>query len=273
MNVTDVRLFNSVQPWIEGQLGFPLSDMAVDTVPVLAADPKISDPPLRALRVGERAAIVARPVWVGPLKEIANSLHPDLLFSVFGAYELSRITLPDGVGVWGPVWYLFADRTCLRPPGDIRPVRLEPSDLADVDYRLFWHCSPESLAGFGVFDRDRLIALATVWDVGNPVWEIGMDVLPDAKGTGLGRAVVAAAARWIVENGRLVLATTASFNVPSARTLRAVGLRYLFSALNGTEGLMNLPPQPLGLPYPDATVHNLYPEWAMNKVIRPKPGS
>ena len=271
--MTDVRLLKSVQPWIEGQLGFPLSAMAADTVPVLTADPKISGPPLRALRVDDRAAIVARPVWVERLKEVVNGLHPDLLFSVFGAYELARITLPDGVGVWGPSWYLFGDGACLQPPGAVRPVQLEPSDLADVDYRVFWHCSPDSLAGFGVFDQDRLVALATVWDLGNPVWEIGIDVVPGAKGAGLGRAVVTAAARWIVENGRLVLATTAPFNVPSARTLRSAGLRYVFSALHGTEDIMNLPPQPLGLPYPGATAHNLYPEWAMNKNIRPKPDS
>ena len=58
--------------------------------------------------------------------------------------------------------------------------------------------------------------------------------------------------------------------VPSARTLRSVGLRHVFTAMNGTEGIMQIGPQTLGLPYPSAEVHNLYPEWAMNKNILPK---
>ena len=98
-----------------------------------------------------------------------------------------------------------------------------------------------------------------------------MDVLADARGTGFGRAVVSAAGRWILDQGRLVMASTAPFNVPSARTLRSAGLQYGFTAMLGRPGVLKVPPQPLGLPYPGADVHNLYPDWAMNKDIRPRP--
>ena len=127
------------------------------------------------------------------------------------------------------------------------------------------------MAAFGVHEDGRLAALATVVDRGEPVLEIGMEVAPGAKGRGLGRAVVAAAARWIVESGSVALATVAGFNVPSARTLRSVGLDYLFMDLEGKRGPVSVPPQTLGAPYPGAKLYDYYPRWAMNQEIMPKP--
>ena len=184
---------------------------------------------------------------------------------------MARITLPGGVAVWGPTWYLIGDESTFKPVDDDRIVRVSQSDLAAVDYDLFWHCRPNALAGFGVYEGKRLVALATVRDAGEPVWEIGMEVAPDTKGRGLGRAVVAAAAGWILDSGRIALATVGPFNVPSTRTLRSVGLRYMFTITKGTPAPFKVPPQVLGSPYPGAAVYNYYPSWAMNQSILPRP--
>ncbi len=273
--MNDSRLLASVRPWIERRLGVPLSAAGAGPVPVESAGPQRADAlPLWAVRMGDSAIVSARPAWVEQLRAIVSDLHPDLLFSYFGAYEMARVTLPDGVGVWGPSWYLFADEASWRPAGEDLPVQLSLSDLAGLDHSVLWHCHPDrSVASFGIIEEERLVALATVQDAGDPVMNIGMEVVPDAKGRGLGRAVVSAAGRWILENGKLVLATTAAFNVPSGRTLRSLGLRYLFSDMEGVEGPFEVPPQPLGSPYAGAELYNRYPGWAMNQVIRPKPGS
>ena len=263
----------SIQPWIEERQGVPLSAAGVDPVPVVAVEEQAPDAlPLRAVRVGDKAIVTARPSWVERLRPVVESLHTDLLFSTLGAYELSRVTLPDGVGVWGPSWLFFADEASWRPVEDDRPLQLSRPELAEVDYGVFWHCEDDRpLAGFGIFEDGRLVALATVRDEGDPVWEIGMEVAPDSKGRGLGRAVVSAAGRWILDNGRLILASTAPFNVPSARTLRSLGLRYVLSDMKGQEGRFRIPPQPLGSPHPGAEVYDHYPRWAMNQEIRPRP--
>ena len=91
-------------------------------------------------------------------------------------------------------------------------------------------------------------ALATVTSHGDPVWEIGMETHPDAQARGLGHAVVNAAANWILENDRIVLATVGTFNIPSARTLRSVGLRYAFMTIDGRPGPFMVQPQPSGQP-------------------------
>ncbi len=147
-------------------------------------------------------------------------------------------------------------------------------ELAVIDRDTFWHCFiSEAMAGFGIHESGRLVALACVRDEGDSVWEIGMDVLHDAQGGGLGRAVTSAAAKWILDHDKLVLATTSAFNVPSARTLRSVGLQYTFSNMGGRPGGFRMPPQPLGSPYPGAEVFDFYPRWAMNQDIKPRPGS
>ena len=271
--MTDMRLLANVEPWIEDHLNVPMSSAAEGATAVVAWDTDEPQAPLRALLAGKKSVVALRPQWVDRVRTIVDDLPRDLLHSTFGAYELSRVTLPDGVGVWGPSWYLFADKDTPRAGTDDRVVELAPSDLAGIDFDLFWHCQENSLAGFAVYEGDRMVGLATVWDHGGEVWEVGMDVLADARGGGLGRAIVGSGIEWIVENDHIAMASTAAFNVPSARTLRASGLRYVFSSLHGTEGIMNLPPQSLGLPYKGAVVHNLYPEWAMNKDIQPRRGS
>ena len=263
-------LVERVRPWMRDRLGVPLSEMRSGPPPVVAADPAKAGLPLRAVRLGNETVLAAREEWVEPLREVVRTLDPDVLFSTFGAFELARVTLKDGVSIWGPDWYLFGDERTVIATADNRPVYLEPSALQDFDYSVFWHCDPDALAGFAVLDGDDLLALATVIDDGDPFWEIGMEVAPGAQGRGLGKAVVAAAARWILDNGKLVVASVAPFNTPSARTLRSVGLHYVFSSMRGSEGDTRVFPQQLGLPLSGAPVYNHYPDWAINKAILPK---
>ena len=273
--MTGESLLKRLEPWIEGRFGAPLSILGSPPVPVAVRPDAPGSVPLMALKLGDRAAvIVTRPEWPARLEPVVDRMHPDVLFSVFGCYELARALHEDEIAVWGPNWYLFGDEAAVLPVTDPRTDGVEPispPQLAAVDFELFWHCMPDAVAAFGVHEEGRLAALATVMDRGEPVLEIGMEVAPEAKGRGLGRAVVAAAARWIVENGRMALATVGPFNVPSARTLRSVGLRYLFMVLEGKRGRVSVPPQTLGAPYPGAVLYDYYPRWAMNQDILPKP--
>lgn len=279
MAAIDSILEERLKKWLSKSLGVPISAMSDGMTSVVATDQDAMGepwlgyspcPPLRAVRIGNSTVIVAREEWTQSLRELASQLHPDILFSTFGAYELARVTLPYGVAVWGPDYYLFGDKRTVKVSKDSRVSHIGPADLVDLDYSVFWHCRSNSLTGFAVFDGEKLLALSTVWDIGEPFYEIGMDVLPNARGNGLGGAVVGAAARWILGQGKLVTASVAPFNSPSLRTLRSVGLRYVFSKMKGLEGPMNLFPQQLGLPLPNTPVYNYYPDWAMNGAILSK---
>ncbi len=270
--MSDLSLRASIESWTEKRYGVPVSALKPDPVPVFPADESAAgDAPLRAVMVGGAAAVVARPDMVDRIEPVVAGLPPDLLFSPLGCYELARVTLSDGFGIWGPTWLLFGDDSTVSPVTDDRPVQVSEDDLADADRGVFWHTHIEGSVGrFAVFEDGRLAALATVEDKGEPVWEIGMDVAPGAKGRGLGRAVVVAAANWILRNGRVAMASVGSFNVPSARTLRSAGLRYFMSDVRAVKGPFRLPPQPLGSPYSGAEIYDYYPRWAMNRDIRPR---
>lgn len=273
-----------MQTWIEEAVCVGLTSFGSDPVPVIGLPPGSDEPsdlpsgsvptrlPLRAIHLDHGSIVTARNDWVEALRPIVTGLHPDLLFSTFGAYELARVTLPDGFGIWGPVWYLFGDASTWRAEPDPRVQRLDTEAMANVDYQRFWHCyDGHAQAGFGVMEAGKLVALAAVHERDDGFHEIGMDVDPSARGAGLGQAVVGTAGASIIAQGHIALGTTRSFNVPSARTLRSVGLVYAFSELFAMEGAMPIPAQPLGRPYPNAPIVNYYPDWAMNQDIEPRP--
>jgi len=271
MGLPNSHYLGLLQPWLDHQLGISIDSADADSVSVYSTPPRQQEQGgLWAVRVGEKGIITARSEWLDPLKRSIADLSVDQLFSVFGAYELSRITLSDRIGVWGPSWVLVGDSGSFQPLNDEHPVQLEADEIAQhADPDLFWHCFPDQLmVGFAIFEADQLVALASVSPVNDDIWEIGMDVVPEAKECGLGRAVVSAAGQWILAHGRLIYATTAAWNIPSARLLRSVGLKYTASIMAGIAGPFRVPPQPLGHPCQGIEIYNYYPDWAMNKEIR-----
>ena len=266
------KLRKNITPWTERLIGVPLSELRAYPTPVLTSrwEPKAGHP-LIVVQIGNKSALVATPELCEAVHPIIGELHPDLIFSQFGTYELARATLPLGITIWGPSFFLFGDETTVEPADDPRVVQVGDAELAGVDYNIFWHCPPDALAGFAIYEGSDLAALATVTDHGDPVWEIGMETHPNTQGKGLGHAVVKAAANWILENDKIALATVGTFNIPSARTLRSVGLRYAFMVVEGLPGPFRVPPQPLGRPRANETLYNHYPDWAINKDILPRP--
>ena len=260
---------------IESTVCAGLDAFGADPVPLIGRPPDAEGLALAAIRLDRGALVSARNDWLEALRPVVTNIHPDLLFSVFGAYELARVTQPDGLSAWGPVLFFVGDASTWNDPADPRVVQLSRDDLAAVDYARFWHCyDGEAHDGYGVIENGELVALAAVIHFDKGVEEIGMDVMPEARGRGVGRAVVGAAGTAIIERGNLALATTSPWNVPSARTLRSAGFRYSYSqmmAFDAFDGAFPMPAQPLGRPYPGARMVNYYPAWAMNQDVEPRP--
>lgn len=268
----DRELLEGVRPWIESSLGYELP-AAGDFEQKIGVAPDNDDAlPFYAVRIDNTVAVAARAEWLDDLRPILADLHPDMLFSVAGTYELSRVTLPDGVAVWGPVPCYVANSKTWRPVSSGAAVKLNESQVADVDWDLFWHVAgPTGLVHFGVYEDGELMAVASASDKGHNIYEIGVEARPDSKGRGLGSVVVSAAGNWILDQGAVMFASAAHWNVPSGRNLRRLGMRYTYSALISWEGEFQVQPQPLGQPLPGHAVYNFYPSWAMNKDIREKP--
>lgn len=270
MDMIGDSLWKNIIEWTEQFIGVPMSALRHHPIPVFTREREVGHP-LVIIRSEDGSALAARRDLCDAVRPIVDELHADLLFSPFGVYELARATLPLGITIWGPTFFLFGDADTVKANDDVRVRRVGGEELGAVDYDIFWHCQRDAPAGFAVYEDGELSALATVVDRGGPVWEIGMETHPHAQGRGLGRAVVSAAANWILQNGKVPFATVGTFNVPSARTLRSVGLRYAFMTMDGRPGPFMVPPQTLGSPRPGETLYNYYPDWAMTKGILPRP--
>ncbi len=268
----DKNLLDKVRPWIEASLGYPLPNNAVDA-PSLGATPEGANVgPFFAVRIDDVVAVSARPEWHDRLRPVLDNIHPDLLFSVAGMFEISRVTLPDGIAVWGPVPCYVANEATWKPVNDPRVSKLSKDQLDEIDWSIFWHCAgPKALAHFGIYEGGQLMALSSVSDNGFKVYEIGVDAVQGSQGQGLGTAVVSAAGDWILERGATPFAGAAPWNIASGRNLRRLGLTYTYSALISWEGKFMVPPQPIGQPLPNYPVYDKYPRWAMNKDILENP--
>ena len=262
-----------VEEWIEHYTGISLDVMDDDSIPVISSNAFASKKQaIVALKFNDKAVVIADPAWIDELSNVVNGMHSDLLFSQFGVYELARVTYQYGATPSGPSWYLFADKDMWHPVDDDRPVRLSDEDMKSVDRKVFWHCFvDEPVAGFGVFEGNELVGLATVNEVGGSAMEIAMDVDPAMRWSGIGRAVVNSAGQWILRSGSVVMASVGAFNVPSARTLRSLGLVYMAHMISVREGPFTIFPQALGSPSQDVPVYDYYPRSAMNSQILPGP--
>ncbi len=96
--MSDAALFEHIRPWVERQLGFPLETETAHGGPKVGpADP--DSRPLFGVKSDAGVAFTARPDWIAGVQAIVDDLHIDLLFSIVGSYELSRVTLPDEYAV------------------------------------------------------------------------------------------------------------------------------------------------------------------------------
>ena len=125
MAMIEKRLQETIHGWTEQLLGVPLSALGGHPMPVLT--PRYQperDHPLVIISGGSGSALVATEDLCDAVRPIMPNLHADLVFSPFGTYELARATLPLGITIWGPSFYLFGDRDSVSPARDKRVVRV-----------------------------------------------------------------------------------------------------------------------------------------------------
>ena len=177
--------------------------------------------------------------------------------------------MPSGYGVWGPTWFLFTDRFCTDFSKNINVIDIKKEELLKIDNKIFWHVPiQESIKSYGIYKNSNLVAVSSIQHRGDDVYEISMDVHPDAQSSGLGKALVSKSVNYIISLGKIAMASVGVFNIPSNRTLRSLGMEHLITDMKGLPGDFMVEPQSLGEPIPGCKVINRYPFWAMNQNIK-----
>ncbi|MBM04353.1 MAG: hypothetical protein CL766_06170 [Chloroflexi bacterium] len=262
------KILDRISGWIAKYYGINISDLTVNQKYISELSLEYSFP-FRAVKINGKTAFTANKYIIKNLEPIISKLSTDEIFSTFGSFELSKITLPFGYGVWGPTWFMFTDTFCFDFSKDINVIDINEIEILNIDNKIFWHVAiQESIKSYGVYKNNNLIAVSTVQDRGDDVYEISMDVHPNAQSSGLGKALVSKAVNYVISLDKIAMASVGIFNIPSNRTLRSVGMEMLITDMKGLPGDFMIEPQPLGEPAPGYTVLNRYPYWAMNQNIK-----
>ena len=262
------KILDRISGWIAKYYGINISDLTVNQKYISELSLEYSFP-FRAVKINGKTAFTANIYIIKNLEPIISKLSTDEIFSTFGSFELSKITLPFGYGVWGPTWFMFTDTFCFDFSKDINVIDINEIEILNIDNKIFWHVAiQESIKSYGVYKNNNLIAVSTVQDRGDDVYEISMDVHPNDQSSGLGKALVSKAVNYVISLDKIAMASVGIFNIPSNRTLRSVGMEMLITDMKGLPGDFMIEPQPLGEPAPGYTVLNRYPYWAMNQNIK-----
>lgn len=195
------------------------------------------DHSLLIVTTGHGVALAANAERLGWLRERLAHRERDEIFAATTIAELSVLVARDEQVIIGPTVAYACSRDTFRPsavPSDAEFAIVEGDGIAELyAYRGFNHALAYQVRGDGerrdrsaaVARRDgELIGVAACSDDAEALWQIGVDVVPAARGTGLGRALVGMLTERIMAEGAIPFYTAATSNIAS-RSL-ALGLGY-----------------------------------------------
>lgn len=123
--------------------------------------------------------------------------------------------------------FLFLDNTVIEEPQT--GLRFETIELEGMQELYQWKGYNNALnyksdvIAVGAFDGDKLVALAGADNNMEPLWQIGIDTLPEYRQRGIAAYLVNRLAREIVAKGKIPFYTTWSPNLASCRVALSSG--------------------------------------------------
>lgn len=158
----------------------------------------------------------------------------DELFSIPTFALINEHVAPDNQKLSGPALrYLCAHETfCAAPvPEGItlelfeHDRMLEAYEFANfhhaLSYRLDYHC-PDMVA-VAAWHNGQVIGMAGASADSEQLWQVGVAVLPEYQGTGVGKAVVSRVTEATLDHGKVPFYTTWVANLASSNTALSVG--------------------------------------------------
>lgn len=197
--------------------------------------------PFQACTFGHGIVITGHAEFIEPVRAIATGLERDKFFWSNGIAPLVPLVEPRGLTLQGPSMKhaLTADR--------FTPARgyLERTELLETEAVLALENTPgfpialtfppyrhenAHLAGVS-YDGERLIAVAEATEEAPGFWQIAVDVLAEARGTGLGHAIVSRVSAAILERGGLPYYSVAPSNIASRSIAHRLGFWPVFTEM------------------------------------------
>ncbi|MBT4504845.1 MAG: GNAT family N-acetyltransferase [Gemmatimonadetes bacterium] len=185
-------------------------------------------------RIGSRGVALAAPEIIDVVRATIDCLHTWELFSTLGVAELDRALHRVGhEALGGAIHYTLSetDYASGGPVTDACSERLLLSDDPPID----GHFDGDYLDAFAVEEDGKCVSKAQIRWKTKEFIEIAVDTEVGYRGRGYGRAVVAAATDWILDQGAAGHYPVTPDNLPSCRIARSLGYKVGWFEIFGRE--------------------------------------
>ena len=181
---------------------------------------------------GQRVVASTGEAFVQPVRAYIDRYPPEHLFETPNLHILNDLFEKKGGRVCFMAEYFLPDVNALRKLGCPYEMRLMlPEDFCAL-YRPEWSnalCEKRKeldVLGVGAFDKTgRLVGLAACSADCDTMWQIGIDVLPEARRLGVASALTSRLAQEILNRGKVPFYCAAWSNIPSVRNAIRAGFR------------------------------------------------
>lgn len=191
--------------------------------------------PLLIGTMGAGVVVSCHPDRVDWLRSTLGARTRDDIFSVSTVAELAAYVAPDGQIVHGRAVNAVCSPETFRPPVEPPGITIDVVEGTEV-HQLYRHrgfdnalsYNPDhprpDIAAAVASDGDTILGIAGMTADAVTMWQIGVDVVPSARGAGLGRALVGRLTELAFRRGIVPFYAAAVSNVRSHGL--AVGLGY-----------------------------------------------
>ncbi|NQW17766.1 MAG: GNAT family N-acetyltransferase [Chloroflexi bacterium] len=194
-----------------------------------------TDPAFKAITTGIGGVISASPQWLDEVREIYDGAERDRIFEPARMGRIAELVQKSGVMIFGPYprFIAYPETVASTATPNLHAVELivgDPGDrfdAADWPYALTPnpHASRPVKAVSIATEGGKVIGLATIFADSAQMWQIGLDVVEEHRGKGLGTALTLALARYALESDAVPYYGATAANIPSIRTAISAGLK------------------------------------------------
>ena len=194
-----------------------------------------TDPAFKAVTTGVGGVVSASGQWVEAIRAIYDGVERDQIFEPAHMGQVADLAGKSGVMIFGPYPRFIAYPETIAT-GHIRKVPTvellegDPGDRFDLSDWPF-ALTPNRQASRPVKavsiarNGSKLIGLASITADSAQLWQIGLDVVDDHRGKGVGTALTLALAKFALDSDAVPYYGATAANIPSIRTAISAGLK------------------------------------------------
>lgn len=191
---------------------------------------------LDVVSIGAGVIVTATPKWMRWVTGLFRNVKPDEAFGMELLGECATRARGHAHRLNGPQLFHVTSVQDWRPAREI-PAQyrievggkellrsLDQSNFshARIDPRLFRQGRDVPVAALAMH-HEEVVGVATFSTDSDSLWQIGIDVIREHRGRGLGAALTSRAARVVLDRGRVPYYATSAANITSRRTAQSAG--------------------------------------------------